>query len=183
MTERQFWIGSSGPFYYDDAEQQVPVAEATEDSLADSTLKHALRTEGQVLVGTAPSLATHVLRLEDLDGEFQQIACNTLLDPIELNSLSADVVGGLLIAYTTSSNINEYTLYAWDSASAVAENPPYTVDGAGGGKWVAIGGKYSNAAISVPPGVALYISSLAYFIYQNNRLELFVNGTLQATWP
>ncbi len=64
-------------------------------------------------------------------------------NPIELAALNSNRPGGLLVAYTvTGLTTDKYTLYAWDP-SAGAVNVPYVVQGAGG-KWVAIGGAYTN---------------------------------------
>lgn len=48
MAEQQVWLGSVGPFLYDDA------------------AFFAVRTSGQLRVDTAPTLGTHVLRRDDL---------------------------------------------------------------------------------------------------------------------
>ena len=55
MADKYYYNGSVGPLIYDDA--------ATYD---DGDSHVALKTEGQLLVGTAPSLNEEVLRLADL---------------------------------------------------------------------------------------------------------------------
>lgn len=49
MARKKYWIGSRGPFYYDDATRGV-----------------ALETDGQLKIDTAPTDAGHVVRKSDL---------------------------------------------------------------------------------------------------------------------
>ena len=56
MATKKIYIGSTGPFLYDDA-----------NSFPDAT-PHGIVTEGVMRAGVAPAVATDVLRLGDLGG-------------------------------------------------------------------------------------------------------------------
>lgn len=58
MAVKQVWIGSFGPYPYDDAEFMPG---------STTQLQTALRTGGQLEVAEAPSAVNHVVRKEDLD--------------------------------------------------------------------------------------------------------------------
>ena len=62
MAKKAFWIGTTGPFYFDDAELQ----QDTGALLPAGTNQAAIITDGQLQVLTAPVLDTEVLRLEDV---------------------------------------------------------------------------------------------------------------------
>ena len=62
MAKKSFWIGTTGPFYFDDAEPQQDVS----GTLPVGTNQAAIITEGQMRVLTAPVLDDEVLRLDDV---------------------------------------------------------------------------------------------------------------------
>lgn len=63
MTVRHYWIGSVGPLTYDDSDDvNDPSGE-----LSGPTTQHTLTTTGQLIVETAPSEDTHVVRKLELD--------------------------------------------------------------------------------------------------------------------
>lgn len=65
--------------------------------------------------------------------------------PTELGSIAGTVVGEKRLCYQTVAAANEWTLYAWDSASSTGASSPYRVDGSSG-QWIAVAGKYDNGA-------------------------------------
>ena len=78
MAERKFYIGSLGPFLYDDdAEILDP------DGDFAGSYHDAVVTNGQLRIGTNPSISTHVIRLSDLHGHLlalrSQLALNDLM--------------------------------------------------------------------------------------------------------
>jgi len=130
MAEKKIYIGSMGPFIFDDSEAiDDPDGDFSgEDQIAfraDEKLK-APAFEGLLVSGQA---------VTDID------------DPsTELNALTGDGNTSLLVCYEASAGVpDEFTIYLWDS-DAGAENVPYTVDGSSG-LWIAIGGKYFNGDI------------------------------------
>jgi len=129
MALKQYWLGSEGPYLYYDTD-------VYQDDAALSL--HGARFEGQILVGTAPTVDDHVVRLQDLGAYISVVQVTDIDDPsTELASLSTAVEGGMLVAYEVA-DPNEYTIYCWD-ASASAANVPYVVAG-DSGYWVAVAG-------------------------------------------
>lgn len=61
MVQRRVWLGSTGPFFYDDAVDLLSVG-----ALPAGTDQHAIVTEGQLYVNTAPTASQHVARRMDL---------------------------------------------------------------------------------------------------------------------
>ena len=132
MTERKVYIGSVGPYLFEDT-----------DDLADG--------DGDF---SGQKMAAGVTDGVQVAAEFigipvMGIAVTDIDDPsTELNPLSASNVGGLLAAYQVSAGANDpFTFYLWDT-DAAAENVPYTVDGSGG-VWIAVGGKYRSGDVYV----------------------------------
>ena len=141
MAIREFYIGSSGPFEYDDADT---INNPT--SGLHGEFQQALLSEGQVKVLTTPVDSEEIVRLTDLSGRvFASTEVANIDDPsTEQNALSS-VAGSILWVYqTVPGGPDEWTQYVYDDAIG-SENPPYTVDGSIAGEgWVAVGGKYSN---------------------------------------
>lgn len=135
MADRTLWVGSIGPFHFDDVQL-----------FADGS-RHRLATS------RAPTDDNDVVRFEDIDGTIgtptQMVETGTPLDPTELNALTGSSVGAFaLVADPDATGIDVMTLYGWDPDPVVGENPPYLVDGVGGGMWVAIAGRYINTPIT-----------------------------------
>lgn len=63
MALRKFYVGTHGPFYYDDADN----IDDPDGDFAGET-RHGLSVQQQLLVETAPSQANHVLRQGDMPG-------------------------------------------------------------------------------------------------------------------
>lgn len=61
MAERKVWVGSSGPFLYDDTD----LIDDEDGDLAGLSIA-SISTTGQMQVMTAPSINGHVLRMEDV---------------------------------------------------------------------------------------------------------------------
>ncbi len=65
----------------------------------------------------------------------------------ELNT-RAGGVGELISVYEAATLADDvFTIYGWDPSPAVAENVPFTVDGAAGGRWISIGGRFQNQVL------------------------------------
>lgn len=132
MAERKVYLGSEGPFLFDDTEAiSDPDGDFSgEDQVGFRSDSPARAPE---FIGV-PVMGVSVVDIDDPSSE--------------LNPLSASGIGGLLAAYqVTGSADDEFTLYLWD-ADAAAENVPYSVDG-NGGTWIAVGGKYRNGDVYV----------------------------------
>lgn len=127
MAEKKTYLGSQGPYLFDDT-----------DNLDDPDGDFS----GQGQVGIITD--SQVVATEFVGIPVSSVSVSNIDDPsTELNSMSASTVGGLIAVYETSAGADdEFTMYLWDT-NAAAENVPYTVDGTGG-VWVAVGGKYFN---------------------------------------
>lgn len=138
MAKKRYWLGNVGPLLYDDV---VPYP-------YDGTPAWAFRTDGQVRVDAAPSMGTHVLRKDDMDGLLQTLAVADIDDPsAELSGLAGTAVGSLVVVYASLPDADFYTVYGWDTAVGAGEAIPYVVAG-DGGFWVAIAGRYSASHAS-----------------------------------
>lgn len=131
MAIRRYWIGSTGPFLYED----------TGTYGYDGGLFRAFRTDGQMVVDAEPAVDHNVLRLSDIDGVINIVAVDDIDDPsTELASYTALRTGALLVVYEAGSPTNEYALYAYDSTATA--NPP-TVCAGSVGYWVCIVGEHA----------------------------------------
>ena len=127
MAVRQYWIGSFGPFTYNDA-----------NLFADAS-PHRFASD------RPPIANDDVVRLQDLEANIQLVAAANIDNPAaELAGMDSDADGGLLVVYQAAGAANdEYTIYAWDSNAAGVADVPYVVAG-NGGYWIAVAGKYHN---------------------------------------
>lgn len=137
MAVRKVWIGSLGPFLFDDTQT---------DNEGNPLV--GIRVEGSVRVTDAPSDPNDVMRKADSpSGVMFGVAVSNIDDPSpELASLNLASDGALLVVYQSGSGVDEFTLYAWDDTGSA--NVPYVVPG-DGGYWVAVGGKYVNSSVKV----------------------------------
>lgn len=137
MAIQTMYIGSFGPFIFDDA-----------DLFRDGS-PHRMH------LSRPPILGDDVLRLTDIGGIVgaivQTVPTATIADPIELNALAGFANGApAIVAEIAGAALDRMTLYAWDSnPGAAPENPPYTVDGAAGSMWIAISGLYVNQDLNI----------------------------------
>lgn len=132
MAERKIYIGSEGPYLYDDTEL---IDDPDGDFSGES--QYAARSDGPMrateFIGV-PVMGVSVVNIDDPSAE--------------LNLLSASNIGGLLAAYQVTGSANDpFTLYLWDT-DAAAENVPYSIDGVGG-TWIAVAGKYVTGDVYV----------------------------------
>ena len=139
MAEKKIYLGSVGPFLYDDADLI-----ADYDGDFDGEYRKGLTTNGQLFVDEVPSEDNNIVRLTDLTGRvLTPVAVTDIDDPsTELNALSG-IAGSLVLVYEVGDDENELTLYVWDNAVGTGENVPYVVAGSSG-FWIAIAGKYNN---------------------------------------
>lgn len=131
MAQIRYWIGSAGPFVVEDTDIYA-------DNPALTMLP--LRIEGQAMITEAPSADNHVVRKVDLTTTINKVEVANI-DAPNLTSYAGSQAGDLLIVWAPG-NPSEYTIYAWDTEDP-AEANPYVCAG-DGGKWTAIGGKYST---------------------------------------
>jgi len=98
MAIRRYWIGSTGPFLYEDTGRYG----------FDNELFRAFRTDGQMVVDAEPAVDHNVLRLSDIDGVINIVAVDDIDDPsTELASYTALRTGALLVVYEAGSPTNE----------------------------------------------------------------------------
>jgi len=62
MTVRKVWLGSTGPFLYDDS-----VLYIDEDGVISPDNQQAIATDGQIVIQSPPSSPVHAVRKQDLD--------------------------------------------------------------------------------------------------------------------
>jgi hypothetical protein len=136
---KKTWIGGMGPYQYDN-NNVYP------DALANL---QGMRTEGQIIVETAPTQDNHVVRLADIEMvTIRQLEVASLEAPTELNAYGgAD--GRLVWAYKDIVGTNEGTLYCWDPAVAGGPGQPFEVAASDTGRWIAIAGKYIGLDINM----------------------------------
>jgi len=139
MAEKKIYIGSVGPFLFDD------------DSLIDDedgdfagVYQKALVSDKQMVITETPSADEHVLRLQDMAGRvLAPVAVSDIDDPsTELGALSG-AAGVLVVVYQVGADEDESTLYSWDSAVSTGVDVPFVVAGSSG-FWIARAGKYNN---------------------------------------
>ena len=137
MAEREFYIGTSGPYFYDDTD-------------TDANLRYAINTDGQLNITGAPAADAEAVRLQDLNGRvFTATEVADIDDPsAELLLIGTGIdEGSTVMCYEAKLNQpNEWTMYVKD-VDANTNNPPYVVPGAEG-YWVAVAGKYDNGRTS-----------------------------------
>ncbi len=158
MAIRKIYIGSVGPFLYDDTDL---INDRDEDGNPDLFIgedRRALVTDDQVYLGRAPIVGEEVVRLIDLGFVILPPVSVTDVDnPTELNSL-VGTLGAVVLVYEIvgATGQNEYTLYAYD-ASGPGVNSPYVVDASGAGdeRWIAITGKYAAQGFDILGNIAL----------------------------
>lgn len=133
MAEKQIWIGSVGPFLYDDT-----------DVYPDDPLLNlkGVRVDGPIKVDTPPAADEEVMRKVDTDARmFVPISVSDIDNPTELGSYGGDA-GASMICYEVEAAANQITLYEWDNANSAGADSPYVVAGSSG-YWVAVAGKYT----------------------------------------
>lgn len=69
MTVRKVWLGSTGPFLYDDS-----VLYIDEDGVISPDNQQAIATDGQIVIQSPPSSPVHAVRKQDLDDAVGDIA-------------------------------------------------------------------------------------------------------------
>ncbi len=144
MATKKYYIGSLGPFLFDDTAN----IDDPDGDFAGETLR-SLTTNGQLRIEQAPVDSKEILRLEDITSKiFSPIAVVDIDNPTELGSLVGEA-GSLVIVYEVEANRNQVTLYSWDSANGAGASSPYVVSDGATGFWVAIAGKYISDASAI----------------------------------
>jgi len=174
MAVRKMFLGSLGPFYYDDTD--LP---NDPDGDFGGQTQSAVLSNGQIVIQQAPVQSEEVARKQEIDiVTLPAIAVTDLDDPsAELASISGLQIGVLLVAYESIANAADpFTLYCWD-ANIDSANTPYIVTGADSGFWVAVAGKYNNLFKTVTQTVITAIQDNAGTIEYKTR-DLTFQGTL-----
>jgi len=141
MAQKMYYVGSHGPFYYDDSDVYND---------AHPLINHqGIYTEGKMRADGAPTNDEDVVRLEDVNSR--------LISPIpvvDIDDPSAELVlyggdaGSVIVCYEVEADANQITVYEWDSACAAGINIPYVVAGSSG-FWIAVAGKYTNSEVKL----------------------------------
>lgn len=82
-------------------------------------------------------------------GALEYVSVASIASPTELNS-RVGTAGQKVLAV----NGSDVTVYAWVTPGP-SNNTPYVMAASGSGKWVAIGGEYSNLALSLASTLAV----------------------------
>ena len=87
--------------------------------------------------------------ITQLAGGIRRVSVADIGDPSpELSLLQGASSADLLIAYqVVAGGEDATTIYSWDVSPGGVENVPFTVDGTGGGRWDAWGGRYVSQII------------------------------------
>jgi len=132
VTERKFYIGSMGPYLFDDAD---PIDDQDGDFSGENY--KGIRTDSSLKAQELEGIVISSLAVADID------------DPSsELSTLSASLVGGMIFVYEAIAGAADpFTMYLWDT-NITSTDIPYVVAGSGG-YWVAVGGRYLHSDLSV----------------------------------
>lgn len=132
MTERKFYIGSMGPYLFDDAD---PIDDQDGDFSGENY--KGMRTDSSLKAQELEGIVISSLAVADID------------DPSsELSTLSSSLVGGMVFVYEAIAGAADpFTMYLWDT-NITSADIPYVVAG-NGGYWVAVGGRYLHSDLSV----------------------------------
>ena len=174
MTKQKYFMGSQGPFTYDDTD-------LLNDPDIGTVAKEALITQGQIRVLGSPISPYHVARKLDVDAvSMPAVSVPNINNPSpELLLKSGLQIGILLIAYqSVLGTVDPFTLYCWDD-NIISNDSPYVVNGAGGGHWVAVGGKYNAQYRTSSFNVVTALQNNAGVIQYKNRI-ITVQGTIGA---
>lgn len=96
MTMRRVWLGSTGPFLFDDSVLYNDI-----DGVIAPDNQQAIATDGQILVQTAPSSDYHVVRKVELDNLSSIIGLGTMA----YQNANAVSISGGIIQLTASSTV------------------------------------------------------------------------------
>lgn len=91
MAEQKFYIGSHGPYFYDDADD---IDDIDGDFSGDT--RESLSTTGQIKVETTPTLSNHLMRKSDVETLFSAAEILTKLLTVDGSGsgLDADLLDG-----------------------------------------------------------------------------------------
>jgi len=131
LTRRKFYIGSSGPFLYNDDDLIDD-----QDGYFPNELRHAIVAEDQILIYGIPTSDEHAMRRVDVDKLIAIFTVSDLDDPSAELSTKTGNEGGLVIIFENNVGTNRYAIYSWDDDS-ITEDIPYIVSGIGG-VWVLV---------------------------------------------
>lgn len=179
MAEKEFWMGTFGPFIFDDDTPLDPDNE-TGSAFAGSTPK-SINSDSPARVG-APVDSEDAMRQGDVAGVYQVVEVADITDPTELNSISGVAPGSTILAIQkVAGDYNYSTFYSYD-ADGPSVSSPQIVDASGSGseRWVAIGGKYEEpgSGVSGTYTVITAIQDNAGTIEYKERDLTFTNGKL-----
>jgi len=174
LAKQKYYLGSQGPFTYEDTDLLV-------DPDIGTVAREAIVTQGQMRVLGTPVSPYHVARKQEVDAvSMPSVAVLNINDPSpELLLKSGLQIGILLIAYqSVLGTVDPFTLYCWDDNIA-SNDSPYVVNGAGGGHWIAVGGKY-NAQYRTSSFTVVTALQNNAGTYQYKKRIITVQGTIGA---
>ncbi|MBE9592277.1 MAG: hypothetical protein IMF19_02245, partial [Proteobacteria bacterium] len=134
MAEQKVYIGSVGPFLFDDTD---PINDLDDEGnpSGDFTdeLYRALATTGQIYLETAPAFDEEVMRLGDSNNRIlDPLAVTDIDDPSTELGTKVGIAGTLILVYQVKAIRNDATLYEWDDADSEGADIPYVVAGSSG---------------------------------------------------
>jgi len=113
MAVRKVWLGSTGPFLYDES-----VLYVDEDGVISPDNQQAIATDGQIVIQSAPSSPVHAVRKQDLDDALGDISgLESRVDILEdttagLGTMSVQNANGVYITGGAVSSTSVWSLSA-----------------------------------------------------------------------
>jgi hypothetical protein len=183
MAQRKVWLGSTGPFLYDDE-----IFYIDPDYGPSAELQKAILTDGQITVGLPPTQSTHVVRKYELDTFAASLGLGTMAYQ---NHSAVNITGGSIVGLSAlSANCVSYA-YAFSVITDFDSPAFYTTRNAGGGRFgincAGTAPSQFNGNVTVNPAVfsgsfqvTTDLDAPAFYTTRNaggGRYAFFSNGT------
>jgi hypothetical protein len=146
MAKKQFWIGTTGPFFYDDAD----LVSDPDGVLPPGTTAKPMIAEDQLNVLAAPSLSDHVLRKSDIPGYAGAIVGDGISGRT-LRQIGIFLEDGTVAATAKCSTINEWNSKAngpTDNCAKGATTGVFTLNAGGTDVRVEAAGLLGNCVMA-----------------------------------
>lgn len=149
MVTKKVWIGSTGPFLFDDS-----VLYIDEEEVIYPDNQQAIATNGQIVVQSAPSSPVHVVRKQDLDDALGDItAMEGRITTLESQMASAfgsiDYLSTHVATLEAKFTVGFFTMYVAGFPTEVTAGTYYAISD----KFVAINIPNIGAAESTAPHI------------------------------